>query len=436
MKKRKIGLSIQINLIFTIVILLTSILFIFLYEKTINNFAEIQGEKHFKLYHERLNQAIIAAKDPYPIDPNYAYGYFKVNEKNEFEEIINYDYKNFINHDEIQKILKNDLLVEEQNSKEKKHEKFSYYTHYYKNQNDETYLLITLSNGDYIESLKAPINNIIIFGFIAIIVLGNAIILLWTSITVLRIKRLEKEVGLLSKTDYKNEITVKGIDEIAELSLAIDQMRKEILKNELIKQEILQNISHDIKTPIAVIQSYAEAIKDKIADISYLDVILIQVDVLNKKVRQLLKWNELKYLHDNKKYYDVYLKEVIQTVVSNYKYQSSKKFVVKLDDSKFLGLTEDYYSVINNIIENAIRYANKTIKITLKDNKLTISNDGPLIDDKFINKKFKPYEKGHNGQFGLGMSIVEKIVSNFNLRLLVEKDEKWTHFIIQPNEDI
>ena len=84
-----------------------------------------------------------------------------------------------------------------------------------------------------------------------------------------------------------------------------------------------------------------------------------------------------------------------------------------------------------NIIENAVRYAVKVIEIKLKDNVLTIYNDGKHIDEKFITEGFKPYEKGSEGKFGLGMSIVCRTLSIFNMKLEVRNEEVGVTFTIK-----
>ena len=105
-------------------------------------------------------------------------------------------------------------------------------------------------------------------------------------------------------------------------------------------------------------------------------------------------------------------------------------FDLNLDDVNFKGYRENWYTVVDNIIDNAKRYAKTTIKIILKPNKLCIYNDGEHIDEKFINSEFRPYEKGSKGQFGLGMSIVSKTVDFFGMKLSVTNEDVGVTFKI------
>jgi two-component system sensor histidine kinase CssS len=211
-------------------------------------------------------------------------------------------------------------------------------------------------------------------------------------------------------------------------------MRIEIGNNEETKREMLQNISHDFKTPIAVIKSYAEAQLDGMADEDASKIIISQTDILKKKVNRLLQYNSLEYLEKNKEFEDVNMNELISEVVTNYKYLTN--IDIELDLSKdiyFKGYKENFYTVIDNILDNAKRYAKTKIKIVLRDNRLRIYNDGEHIDEQFLNSVFKPYEKGSKGEFGLGMSIVKKTLDFFNYNLKVVNEDIGVSFIITKN---
>ena len=95
-----------------------------------------------------------------------------------------------------------------------------------------------------------------------------------------------------------------------------------------------------------------------------------------------------------------------------------------------MGYRENWHTVIDNIVDNAKRYAKTKIKIVLKPNRLRIYNDGEHIDEQFLNSIFKPYEKGSKGEFGLGMSIVKKTVDFFGYNLEVVNEEVGVSFII------
>ena len=125
------------------------------------------------------------------------------------------------------------------------------------------------------------------------------------------------------------------------------------------------------------------------------------------------------------------MSEVIKEVVQGYKFQTEFKIDLDIDeDVTFLGYRENYYTVVDNIIDNAKRYAKSQIKIVLKKDRLRIYNDGEHISEAFVENAFKPYEKDSKGQFGLGLSIVKKTLDFFDMQIKVVNEEVGVSFII------
>lgn len=297
--------------------------------------------------------------------------------------------------------------------------------------------IIALTNNNYASSFSSSTSSQIILIFGVIFIFAFFILGLWSSSYVSRINRLKKHIANLTGSNYKEEYEDDGLDELADLSKSIEQMRLEILKNEYTKQEMLQNISHDFKTPIAVIKSYAEAIEDGMASTSDAKIIQNQASVLQHKVNILLQYNRLEYLEMKEPFIECSIKEIVNNVVSSYQYQKlGIEFILDLDDSYFKGYQENFYTVIDNIVDNAKRYAKSCIKITLKDGILQIYNDGEHIAQHFLTGTFKPYEKGSKGQFGLGMSIVKKTLDFFEYDLNVRNEEVGVTFEIKKHKNI
>ena len=88
-------------------------------------------------------------------------------------------------------------------------------------------------------------------------------------------------------------------------------------------------------------------------------------------------------------------------------------------------------AIIDNLLNNFVRYANETIKITIKNNKIILYNDGPNIDPNILNDIFTPYKKGVKGQFGLGLSIVKKTIMLLGYEISVHNEKKGISFIIK-----
>ena len=219
------------------------------------------------------------------------------------------------------------------------------------------------------------------------------------------------------------------------LELAIEDMRISLKNQEEYRNQMYQNISHDFKTPLTVIKSYIEAYNDKIEDANtVIDVISEQTDKLELKVHSLLYLNKLDYLKDNKNvdYELVDMKKIINTAIKEFKFRRKDvKFEVIFDkNSKFYGTYDYFETVIDNILVNFMRYAKSTIKITAKNNRLTLYNDGPNIDKDLLEGIFTPFRKGIKGEFGLGLSIVKKTLLLMNYDIKVKNEKKGVSFII------
>lgn len=214
------------------------------------------------------------------------------------------------------------------------------------------------------------------------------------------------------------ELKVNRNDEIGELAEAIVNMRQEILRQEKVKEEMIHNISHDLKTPIATIKSYGESIKDGIYPYDTLeksvDVIISNAERLEKKVYSLLYLNRVDYLvSQNTGEVFTDMKQVIEEVLQAVKViRNDVEIISDLDDEiYFNGSSEPWRITIENLVDNALRYASDKVIITLKEHEICVYNNGPLMSESRLQALFKPFEKGQGGNFGLGLSIVHKVTT-------------------------
>ena len=284
--------------------------------------------------------------------------------------------------------------------------------------------IFTFTTAEFINNFVRNIFFRVFSCFLVILVLAVASVYVWSNSITRRLKNIQNHIIDLPKNKYEKAYVDNYYDEIGELSKSVEQMRVEIGQNEKTKQEMLQNLSHDFKTPIAVIKSYAEALQDGMAGDEAISIIIEQSELLKKKVCRLLQYNSLEYLTKDKPFEDVNMTELVRQTVQNYKFQTNLNFDLDLEENViFKGYLENWNTVVDNIIDNAKRYAKTTIKIVLRENRLRIYNDGEPIDEQFLNSVFKPYEKGSKGQFGLGMSIVKKTVDFFGMYMSVRNEE-------------
>ena len=413
----------QIFMLFSFVIILSMLIFTLITSSRFDSIYAEVGVNSIKDYINYTEDSWSVGKPPIKSKYEYFYGNIHTNEIHYSENILN-----IFSNDEINYIIDNTIRTENSSIKVYKSNDSLY--HLATKIKDDGSYIVAIGDNDLMKHYR---NNsffmfIIIYG--VILVWGNAILGIWSQQIVSRLKKIQKAVTQLPAEQYQKEIIFEGDDEISELASSIETMRQEICHNEETKREIIQNVSHDIKTPIAVIKSYAEAIYDGIEDKEAALVIIKQAEILKNKTIQLLEYNKLEYLETKTEFEDVNMKELIENVVDYYRFQTNITFILELENVYFKGFSEHYRTVLTNIIDNGIRYAKNEMRIILKDKYLEIYNDGPGIDEEFIKTIFKPYEKGNKGQFGLGMAIVKRTLDHFKYNIEVVNREVGVSFII------
>ena len=183
-------------------------------------------------------------------------------------------------------------------------------------------------------------------------------------------------------------------------------------------------------------KSYIEASEDGIeTKEKSLEIIKEQVNKLEIKVHSLLYLNKLNYIKEQKQNLNVSydISSIINNSVEKFKIaRSDVNFILEMDSNTiFRGSYDMWEAIIDNILNNFIRYAKKTVKITIKNNKIVFYNDGPNIDDNVLNNIFTPYEKGIKGVFGLGLSIVKKTLQFLKYDITIENVKNGVKFIIK-----
>lgn len=309
--------------------------------------------------------------------------------------------------------------------------------YYYKIQSDDN-IKIALTNDSYILETKADILKQILPIVLGTILIVSIVLLVWSYTIIYKIEKLKTKVDNIDNSDYNHKITFKNDDEIKSLEYAIEDMRISLKNQEEYRNTMYQNISHDFKTPLTVIKSYIEAVQDNVEDKDKaLEIIEQQTEKLENKVHSLLYLNKLDYLKDSKiNIVLIDMEKLINEEVSKFKWRRKDiDFIVNIDSkAKFYGTEENWETILDNLLNNFMRYAEKTIKINAKQNKLTLYNDGPNIDNDFLEGIFTPFRKGIKGEFGLGLSIVQKTLKMMGYGISIQNEKKGVTFIITRNQ--
>ncbi len=341
----------------------------------------------------------------------------------------------------IQDIIRYKDIKDLTNKMREEQGKFVYYNktyYYYKIKiNDE--IRIALTDDTYIKEEKTKmISKIFPIVILTFLIIG-ILLVLWSTMIVRKIEKLKLKIDNIDNDDFNHNINFEVDDEIKSLSLAIEDMRLSLKNQGEIRNQMYQNISHDFKTPISVIKSYIEAVDDGIEDNDKaLEVIKEQTNKLEQKVQSLLYLNKLDYLKGIEKFdiEEVDLRKIVEEEVNKFKFTNKEiNFIVESDKkSKYYGTIDNWETILDNLLSNFIRYAQKEIKVTLKNNRVILYNDGEKIDDNLLEGIFTPFRKGVKGQFGLGLSIVKKTLNLMNYDIFIKNEKKGVSFTIIPKK--
>jgi len=231
---------------------------------------------------------------------------------------------------------------------------------------------------------------------------------------------------------YINDLSEKLEKTILELKEANNELQKDIDKKTEIdemRKDFIANVSHELKTPIALIQGYAEGLKDGINDDAesrefYCDVIIDEASRMNKLVRNLLDLNELEFGNNNVEIEHFDIVELIYNSASSLEiYIKNNQMTLKLPpkDKKVLVWADEFKveHILNNYISNAVHYLKEPniIEISIKEIgnivRISVFNTGDIIPDDILPNIWTKFYKGDKartrsyGGSGIGLSIVK-----------------------------
>ncbi len=254
--------------------------------------------------------------------------------------------------------------------------------------------------------------------------------------------KAHNEIDLLGENINKLSLSLEQA--ISELKTANNELKKDIEKKEEIdemRKEFLSNVSHELKTPIALIQGYAEGLHEGINDAPesrnfYCEVIMDEAAKMNNMVKKLLTLNQLEFGNDvvDMERFDLValIKNYIQSAAILTK---QNEISVRMDDYAPMFVWADEFKteeVFMNYFSNAVNHCagEKLIDVKLeqKDGKVRVCvfNTGtpiPADSVEHIWEKFYKVDKARTREYGgsgVGLSIVKAIMDSMNQQYGVE----------------
>lgn len=255
---------------------------------------------------------------------------------------------------------------------------------------------------------------------------------------------LEKRVKKLANRDWHEPIQLQRKDEIGRLGQSVEQLRNQLIRQDEAQQSFLQHISHELKTPVMVIRSYVQSIRDGIypkGDLtSTVQVIEEEAERLEKRIRNLLYLTKLDYMATRKPLHETFdMAQLIREVIERLRWRRRElDWSLKLSSLEIKGNIEQWRVALENLFDNQIRYAREQVKISLSAGGsgngaalLHIWNDGPAIEREIMDRLFQKFNKGYKGEFGLGLAVVQRIASLHNAKVWAANEEEGVSFYLE-----
>lgn len=320
--------------------------------------------------------------------------------------------------------------------------------------NSTFYLELTVSQAKVMKTIIEAQKSAVMFFIICIILFIFGLTHLFLSLRN-AFNKLEDSVVEVANGNLEYEIEIPKIELLKELTLSINKMVKRLrnqiaksIKLEQYKSEFLQNITHEIKTPITAINSAIELIeiRDSIkeTDKECFDIIQYQIKSIDKLINDILCLSEIEVAKsdEDNNFEKFELNSLIKKVIDEFSYTDIKITFIDKDKIIFNGDKNLLSIAISNLLSNAIKYSKTDridITLTKLQNKieLSVKDYGVGIAKEHLNSIFERFyrvDKNRSrklGGSGLGLSIVKNVIELHNGNIRVESEiNQGSNFII------
>ena len=247
------------------------------------------------------------------------------------------------------------------------------------------------------------------------------------------IGNLEQATRRISEGDLDFQLHARGNDRIASLTGSFEKMRRKVQEETAARSRFLLAVSHDLKTPLASITGYLDAIRDGLAENPeqverYLAVIRDKTGLLQSRIRQLIDFAKLETGEWKRSRKAVALAPFLAEAIIAFRTEAEARGLgfdaaVGLPDDTKVFMDEDLvFRVLENLIHNAFRYAAVGSAVKLKAAQeeehitLQISNRGEEIAGEDLPHIFEAFYRGSKARretgFGLGLSVVKSVIDS------------------------
>lgn len=272
-------------------------------------------------------------------------------------------------------------------------------------------------------------------------------------------------INALQQNVLKQEVVIKINDSIyacyiSRIDLGTTLLFVDITANkkaEKMRSEFFSNVSHELKTPMTSIRGYSDLlvqglVEDNQQKQNMLKKIQDEVNNMSRLINDILMLSRLENMDIEAEQLPIKMKTIVDEVLESYEVELHTHHITihkDFEDIIFIGNHQQVYTLLNNLIGNAIKY-NKDggdvfVEISMKGDgiKIVVKDTGigiPLADQSRVFERFYRVDKGRSkqrGGTGLGLAIVKHIVSNYKgtISLSSEVDKGTSIEIILPQQE-
>ena len=258
------------------------------------------------------------------------------------------------------------------------------------------------------------------------------------------------EIGALGENfNTMSEKLEATISELKNANFRLQQDIEQKEKIEKMRTDFMGNVSHELKTPIALIQGYAEGLKEGVSNDAqsrefYCDVIMDEASKMNQMVKNLMTLNQLEFGDEDVEFQRFDLTELIRGVLQSMEIMAQQKEArVQFRQREPVYVWADEFKaeqVVRNYVSNAFNHLDGDrvvdVKIIPSGDKVrvTVFNTGipiPEEDVPHIWEKFYKVDKAHTREYGgngIGLSIVKAIMDSFHQEYGVKNYDNGVEF--------
>ncbi|MCD6427200.1 MAG: HAMP domain-containing histidine kinase [Caldisericaceae bacterium] len=291
----------------------------------------------------------------------------------------------------------------------------------------------------------------LIWAGIVSIVIGTLLALLISRFITTPLKEMEKFASKIARGNYNARIKITSDDEIGHLQSTLNKMAEHLSEIENMRKSLVQNVSHDLRTPLTSLKGYIEMLMDPSFSTEEkkkaIQVIKNEVDRMESMLEELSKLSTI----DSKKY-EIHLKrvnlgEAISPVTELMKMDAKSKGLylhTYIQPDVFITADETRIKEIAiNLISNAVKFTDKggiTVSVYKNKNKayLSVKDTGKGIKKEDLTKIFDRFFRGEKsrpktkGGLGVGLTIAKELTEAMNGKISVDsKVGKGTEFLLE-----